>query len=402
MRVTFTFDTHAMQHPRYLTLVPPKKRIYEIQPDPIYDPIRTFTTAHSTRGYPFRLVKLMHATGVKMLGLPSSGPGVLKRSFLATGGLYLALDIGHPDLAIRQSFGDFTAGFSHQFGVGIAVMSVSQAYRIRWDTLVAQPVGRKPTLDYQAPLAGGNWLEVEAKGVTSSASGNKARRDIYHKKHPSQPHPSSATGIQTAKLGMIVQAVRRDRVSVGDTIRKRAKEPDQATLEIIDPVGGHEDAAKREVSQRAGQYWHYVGAAIFAGLYDVARELIARADALLQGRTRKPQLHHLRFLERAALPIAHRNVIGIQWRPSDRAELPDDVWFYQAIDREVIRTILVDDVFPEVEPYHYDSPDALHKASEYAESLFPDGSYFGMGTTRREALRTLYPHDIQIKDLQYE
>lgn len=236
---------------------------------------------------------------------------------------------------------------------------------------------------------------MEAKGVTSSASGNKARRDIYRKKHPgqqsSQPNPISTPSTQTAMLGMIVQAVRRDRVSVGDTARKRAKEPDQATLEIIDPVGGYEDLAKREVYQKVGQYWHYAGSAIFAGLYDVARELIARAEALLQGRTRKPALRHLRFRERAALPIAHRNVIGIQWRPSDRAELTDDVWFYQAIDREVIRTILVDDVFPEVEPYHYDSPDALHKASDYAESLFPDGSYFGMGTTRRESLRTLYP-----------
>lgn len=164
MRVTFTFDTDAMLRPRYLTLVPPKKRIYEIQPDSISDPIRTFITAHTTQGYPFRLVKLMHATGVKMLGFPCSGPGVLKRSFLATGGLYLALDIGHPDLAIRQSFGDFTAGFSHQFGVGIAVMSVSQAYRISWDKLVAQPVGRKPTLDYQAPLAGGQLVRDGSKG----------------------------------------------------------------------------------------------------------------------------------------------------------------------------------------------------------------------------------------------
>jgi hypothetical protein len=402
MRVTFTFDTQAMQRPRYLTLVPPKKSIYDIPPDPIYNPIHTFITTHSTRGYPFRLVTLMHATGVKMLGLPCSGQGVLKRSFLATGGLYLALDIGHRDLAIRQSFGDFTAGFSHQFGVGIAVMSASQAYRLRWDSLVAQPVRRRPTLDYQAPLAGGNWLELEAKGVTSSASANKARRDIYRKKHPPQSSTTNTSGTQTARLGMIVQAVRRDRVSVGDTTRRRANEPDQATLEIIDPVGGHEDAAKRELYQKAGQYWHYAGAAIFAGLYDVARELIARADALLHGRTRKPELHHLRFLERAALPIAHRNVVGIQWRPSDRAELPDDVWFYQALDREVIRTILVDDAFPEVEPYHYDSPDALHQASEYAESLLPDGSYFGIGTMRRDALRTLHQHDVLIRDLHYE
>jgi hypothetical protein len=405
MRVTFTFDPDAMLRPRYIALVQPKKKIYEVKPDPIYNPIHTFITAHTTQGYPFRLVRLMHATGVKMLGLPCSNRGVLKRSFQATGGLYLALDIGHPDLAIRQSFGDFTAGFSHQFGVGIAVMSASQAYSIPWDALIAKRVGRNPTLDYQAPLAGDNWLEMEAKGVTSSASGNQARRDIYKKKQAnrqqSQANPVSTPGSQTAMLGFIVQAVRRDRASVGDIVRRKTREPDQAMIEIIDPVGQHEEPAKRELYQKAGQYWHYAGAAIFAGLYDVARELIARAEALRQGKPRKPELRHLRFQERATLPIARRNIVGIQWRPSDRAELPDDVWFYQAIDREVIRAILVDDAFPKVRPYHYDSPDSLHHANNYVESIFPDGSYFGIGTTRRDALRPLSPNDIHIKDLRY-
>ncbi|GAC1348725.1 MAG: hypothetical protein NVSMB27_17680 [Ktedonobacteraceae bacterium] len=87
--------------------------------------------------------------------------------------------------------------------------------------------------------------------------------------------------------------------------------------------------------------------------------------------------------------VGQRNLVGIQWRPSDQAELADDVWFYQAADRDIIRELIVNDVFPDTQPYHDDQP--LSRNNEYIESILPDGSYFGIGTTGRNALRTLNP-----------
>ncbi len=138
---------------------------------------------------------------------------------------------------------------------------------------------------------------------------------------------------------------------------------------------------------------------MFAGLYDVAEELLERANALIKGKPRKPRGQYIRFNDRDVLQVGQRNLVGIQWRPSDQAELADDVWFYQAIDRDVIRELIINDLFPHTQSYFYDQP--AYKNREFVESLLPDGSYFGIGKVRREELRALNPHDMTAKSLQY-
>jgi len=90
-------------------------------------------------------------------------------------------------------------------------------------------------------------------------------------------------------------------------------------------------------------------------------------------------------------------VIGIQWQPSDQAGLPDDVWFYQAIDREVLQDLVVNDVMPHTAPFYDDQ--TLLSTAESIDSLLPDGSYFGIGVSPQSALRTLNPRKLTNEDL---
>lgn len=403
MQVTFTFDSYSLYRPRYLTL-------FESQRCPLpqsapYQPIHNCIRTYQQYGYPFSLLELLHATGLQMVARPYRRLGWFKRTFLATGGLYLALDLRHPDLALREAFGDFTAGFSHQFGVGLSTLFFSQALDISWDMVTAIPPRRTPTLDFSAPLPNGGIALLEAKGVTSLSSGYNAYRSIVGKKTPlrqaGQAVPSGGSTGPDVLLGCIVQAVRKDGTQVGDGIKRRRKEPEQATMEILDPPPSYPEDLRFAHTQRAARYWHYAGVAIFAGIYDLAREYIARAEALLNGNARKPQLQDLPFEQRETLFLDARNLIGIQWRPSDLAQSDDDVWFYQAADREILRRILVEEVFPQTVSYHFREQDSGKQDLQIVTNVLPDGSFFGIGRFPLKGLRVIDLADLSHKDLEY-
>ena len=125
-------------------------------------------------------------------------------------------------------------------------------------------------------------------------------------------------------VGTIVHALNSEKAVMRTGTTGRKKEPQQAEMEIIDPDFG-DDAVFSEEGQRAGRYWHYAGAATFAGLYDVAEELMNRADALIVRRQHRFRTR-FDFGRREVLRTrTGRSVVGIQWQPSDRAELTDDV-----------------------------------------------------------------------------
>ena len=181
MQLVFPLDQQALVRARFLNLFQNPHPRYAIKSKPIYQPVKNFLNKYSN-GYPFRLIKLLHVAGTKMLGYPCKQPFV-KRSLFASGGLYLAIDADHPDLAVRQHFGDFTSGFSYQFGVALSIMAMSDAFRIPWGKLTPIPVHRRKVLDYTAKIPNTNsWLHLEAKGVTSDSSRANARRSIYNKK----------------------------------------------------------------------------------------------------------------------------------------------------------------------------------------------------------------------------
>src|SRR4051794_23514729 len=119
MQITFTFDEAALRLPRELILCQGKGN-YAIKPDPIFEPLQAFLTLSAGR-YRFRLIDLLHVTAVKMMQWRRTSS--YERTLFASGCLYLALDQKHPDLRIQRTFGDFTSGFSHQFGVAVALMS---------------------------------------------------------------------------------------------------------------------------------------------------------------------------------------------------------------------------------------------------------------------------------------
>lgn len=399
MRVSYTFNDADLLRTRYLRVIRNDDPQFAIKPDPIYEPIRQYFTTYQQSGYPFCLGDLLNATAIKMFERTIQLQQLRRQNFrlFATAGLYLALDIRHPDLAIREQFGDFTAGFSHQFGVGLSALAMSEVFRIPWDQMNRIPVSGGRVLDYEAKIPTGGELQLEAKGVSRPEGLSNARKSIGDKKQD-QRH-SSSTGIagrsapQIAMVGVIIQSARSG---------QRAAKPrsrGQGLIEIIDPDFGDRNVVSSEERIHAGMYRHYAGAAMFAGLYDVAEELLERANALIKGKPRNPRGQHIRFNDRGLLQVGQRNLVGIQWRPSDQAELADDVWFYQAIDRDVIRELIVDDLFPHTLSYSNDQLVPGNK--EFVESLLPDGSYFGIGTARRQGLRTLNLRDMSAKSLQY-
>jgi hypothetical protein len=274
-------------------------------------------------------------------------------------------------------------------------LTMSWVFGISWDQLNRIRVSGGPVSDYEAEIPSGGRLLCEAKGVSRPEGRSNARRSICNKKGTQLKASSSGTASistsQIAMVGVIIQCARSGQIV--------AKPERRGLIEIIDPDIGDSNVVSSEERIHTGMYRHYAGTAMFAGLYDVAEELLERANALIRGKPRNPQRPPIRFNDRDVLKVGQRNLVGVQWRPSDQAELADDVWFYQAIDRDIIRELIVNDVFPHTQSYSYDQP--AYRNREFVESLLPDGSYFGIGTARREELRTLNPRDMTAKSLQY-
>ena len=409
MQITFTLDTQELQRLRHLRLVQGTD-IYKIPADnPLYQQARDFIEKYKKDGYEFTLLQLLHAAGVKMLGEPRRTPK--DRSLLAVGGLYLTLDVTHTDLAIRKTFGDFTSGFSHQFGVALAVMSMSEAYGIDWDKLIPIPVSSIPTLDYEAQIPGtADWLHLEAKGVTSSNSRSAARVSAYCKKldHPNAqtksvnsprklpPHP-------TAMIGIIIEASRNHRKGV---------------LEIIDPDYKIDAQRRQPENQKAGRYWHYAGVARFAGLNNVADEFVHRARSLVATGRSSARLRQVDFGTEAEFERQGNSLVGLQWMLGDGTDSSGSVWFYHGVEKERIRRIMADDDFPDCKPFSVrsllnqsvakDADDTAADSGEFsirqrrqtAESLFPDGSFFGVGYGRIDGLLEVESQETDLDKLE--
>lgn len=366
LEITFSMDFDELMRLRHLQLVTGKKR-YVIPQDSVYQPLHQFIAQYKTTGYPFHLVDMLHAAAVKMLGLSCFHSH--NETLFAAGGLYLALNRSHPDLGIESLFGDFTAGFSHQIGVAMSVMAMSQAFGIPWDELNPIPVHRKRTLDYEAPIPNMNaWLRLEAKGVTSNNSRRNAERSAYSKKltNPSKITSSKSTFAETtAMVGVITQAARH--------INERS------VLEIIDPVYEIDPRSRQLNNQRAGQYLHYAGVAQFAGLPNIAALFVQRAKALIQGQVystnfRRPNINcDITLLERFG-----RRLIGVQWLVGDSSE--NGIWFYHAVDFDRIIYIVKTGEFMSTRPYYAPSDKKQFTDFRGVESLLPDGSYFGVGS----------------------
>lgn len=203
--ITFTFDTRSLTKARSLELKLGQGQ-FQFPKSRLYTPIRSFEQAYRTLYggcYQFKMRKLLHVAAVKMLtGRVMSMD--FQTALFASGGLYLALNQLHPSLAIEKTFGDFTAGFSHQFGVALACMALSEAYKVPWDKMAPIPVGKMKSLDYEIELPDGCWLKFEAKGV-SGGSRSSARSSIFKKKQLAQANSLSSN---TAMVGVIVQASR--------------------------------------------------------------------------------------------------------------------------------------------------------------------------------------------------
>lgn len=410
MQITFTLDTQELQRLRHLRLVQGKDDYQIPTVDPLYQHARKFIEDHKKKGYGFILLQLLHAAGVKMLGEPRSTPQ--DRSLFAVGGLYLILDITHTDLAIRKTFGDFTSGFSHQFGVALAVMSMSEAFGIHWNQLTPIPVSSTPTLDYEAQIPGTtDWLHLEAKGITSRNSRNAARVSAYCKKldHPSAQaksvnSPRRSLPNPTAMIGILIEASQ-------DHHRK-------GVLEIIDPDYKVEAQKRQPQNQRAGRYWHYAGVARFAGLNNVADEFVYRARNLAATGRSNARLRQLDFDAKAEFERQGNSLVGLQWMLSDTTDPAGGIWFYHGVEKERIRRIMADDEFLICQPFSTRSslnqsvsPKAVDIASESdeandlqrrqtAENLLPDGSFFGIGYGRIEGLLEVDSQRIDLDELK--
>lgn len=382
MKISFTFDAEALRRERYLRLCMGTDR-YSIPQDPVFEPVHAFTTKYS-KGYPFIMRDLLHAAAVKMLLWPSTTSR--EQTLFAAGGLYLTLDQSHPDLAIRTTFGDFTSGFSHQFGVALSVISMSEAFGIPWDELTPIPVRGKRTLDYVARIPGNRgWLQLEAKGVTSKNSWYSARSNAYRKKLQNPDSLKSAKrtfSMPTAMIGVIAVAARSS--------------AERGVIEIIDPDIESEPAARLPDNQIAGRYLHYAAVARFAGLHHVAAEFAQRADALLQGQ-QQFRAHSIHFAEEAIFSLFDREIVGVQWKLSDFADAEDDVWLYHGVDTERISAIVAYHEFPSTEAYHRHEFPVVGDQS--VEGLLPDGSYFGMGIGSRDGLLRIDQRETDLETL---
>src|SRR5437660_4324066 len=146
-------------------------------------------------------------------------------------------------------------------------------------------------LDYEAKIPKGGELKLEAKGVSRPEGQSNARKSICDKKQAQRQ--SSSSGIasmsspQIAMVGVIIQSAPSG---------QRAAKPGsrgQGLIEIIDPDFGDSNMISSQERIHAGMYRHYAGAAMFAGLYDVAEELLERANALIKGKPRNPRGQHI-------------------------------------------------------------------------------------------------------------
>ncbi len=393
MEITFPLDIHALERTRYLRLVK-GAGTYAIPDNALYKQVHEFFTTHNKKhlGYPFKMLTLLHATGVKMLeGRLTPTRDV---ALFAAGGLYLSLDQTHPNLAIHNVFDDFTSGFSHQFGVAVAVMAMSEAYGIDWDKMEAIKVtNNKQTLDYDAQIPGtNNRLHLEAKGVTSETGRNQARRSAHCKMVVNPKRVRSTKKVlqtPTAMIGAITEASRGN---------------SQGVLEIIDPDFKISSETSQPQNQLAGRYWHYAGVARFAGLNNVADEFMARATSLIATGRSNPRLRQVSFQQKAEYERQGNSLVGLQWMLCETTDPAGGVWFYHGVERERIRRIMADDNFPECQPFSRrsllnpsESPEADDVAGQSdeladsarrrtAENLLPDGSFFGIGFGRIDGL----------------
>ncbi|EFH89202.1 hypothetical protein [Ktedonobacter racemifer] len=392
-QIAFTFDINALQRLRYIQLCLNDKPPYKISfANPAYPSVQTFHRNYSANGYPFPLIALLHATAVKKLGYPVNAPRLLKKSMLVTGALYLALNPRHRDLEMREIMGDFASGFSHDIGVGLTLLITSEMFNICIDEFNPVKVRGQKALDYATLLPNNaGLLQVEAKGVTSDGSRSQARRDIVKKKQASGntvqlQSETTLTHSQVIKLGIIVQAAQRKRSSPTNSSKRTHS---QGLIEIIDPEPNSQISQLSENYFKAGKYWHYAGVALFSGLPQIAKEFALRAEALIAGSHRRPQLLNYHFDKRMIWSYRDRTLVGIRWQPSDLPMGNDDVWFYQAADQLTLEKILSYDVFPETYSYHPDTQRAIQ--DNIAESLLPDGSYFGIGMRNQGGLELLSP-----------
>ena len=153
MQITYSFDSYELRRQRHIQVTPPPRSPryarYAIPQDTLYDPVQAFfQQCKLTGGFPFRLLPLLHETAIKKLGRPTSIQRFRGRSLLISGGLYLALNLRHPDLEIREQLGDFAAGFSHEFGVGCTVLVASALFDIPPDALNPIAVDRRKIESY--------------------------------------------------------------------------------------------------------------------------------------------------------------------------------------------------------------------------------------------------------------
>ena len=382
-RISFDVDLSSLCRNRIISLRQGKKQ-YAIPTEPVYQDLLQFLNLNK-QGYRFSLIDLLHVAGIKMLGLPS----VTKRkvTLFATGGLYLTLDHNHPDLAIRKTFGDFTSGFSHLFGVAIAVMLASEAYSIPWDCLNPIPVNKKRTLDYQVELPNNSgWLQLEAKGVTSETSLSNAKQSTYRKKiiNPRKLQSRKKQFADpTAMVGVITQAAR--------------KPSERGVIEVVDPEYDPEPRTRLPNNQRAGMFLHYAGIARFAGLPNVADELSQRANALIKGQDYLIHRRRFEFNQRGLTEIQGLEVIGVQWRIYNSIADESNLWFYHAMDLKRLSLLLGKNEFLPTRPYHRNE---VNKGNRLIESFLPDGSYFGIGLEPQEGLEIINQQETDLDRLQ--
>jgi hypothetical protein len=389
MQITYTFNGYELRRQRCIQISQlPRSSRYAIPQDSLYDPVRTFFQKYGpTGGFSFRLLALLQATAIKKLALPTTNIRRFReRSLLITGGLYLALNLRHPDLEIREQLGDFAAGFSHEFGVGCTALLASPLFNVPPDALNPIRVDpRKKALDFAALRPDGRGLLLmEAKGVTSKQSRSTARQSIYGKKQDSGNTAvlvdgRTLTSTQVTKIGVIVQAAcKRSNPALPPSTR--------GLIEIIDPELDQDPIKVTDTDIIAGKYWHFAGIALLAGLNNVAEEFAQRAIALTAGRQRAIQLQHYDLKPDREFRVEGHSLVGVQWQPSDVPQGSQDVWFYQAADWEYLSKILANEDFPHTVPY---SPDSFSDRDDLVENMFSDGSYFGVGLHSQTGLQKL-------------
>lgn len=366
---------------------------YQFPNDRLYAPVRKFAQAYQTAYngyYQFRMYKLLHVAALKMLEAKLDSLD-FQTALFAAGGLYLALNQTHASLAIEKTFGDFTSGFSHQFGVALTCMVLSEAYKVPWDKMNPIRVSADKSLDYEVELPNDDWLKLEAKGVSGNSL-SSARSSIFKKKQTARANSPVSN---TAMVGVIVQA---------------SRDPNQlGVIELIDPPFEPNFVARQPANQRAGRLRHYAALARFAGLEMNARELISDAQFLVS-----PEQEQWRVVYFRRAPtdmqttINGRSIVGIQWRLGDGlsstasgSSSQQEVWFYQGVERTILERALANEL-PEIAPFHFDEEIGENARSEFSDSIqdnvvhsfLPDGSYFGIGVGQLSGLLPISPHEL--------